>query len=131
MECSSLCYTIGPCCLTYSIYNSLHLLIPNSQSTASCPPPHLATASLFSMSVHLFLFCGGWLCLLLQETLRLLPCFTVPPPPPFLPRAPTLSIPGAPTLPLDTSNSSFSSLNSFLLALSSLFSQQSSLKASY
>ena len=27
---SSLCYTIGPCCLIHSIYKSVHMLIPNS-----------------------------------------------------------------------------------------------------
>ena len=41
----------------HSIYNSLHLLTPNSYSIP--PPTHtpLATTSLFSMSVILFLFC--------------------------------------------------------------------------
>ena len=37
------------------ISNSLHLLIPNSQSIPT-PPPAMATTSLFSRSVSLFLF---------------------------------------------------------------------------
>ena len=27
---SSLCYTVGPCCLIHSMYKSVHMLIPNS-----------------------------------------------------------------------------------------------------
>ena len=41
----------------HPVYNSLHLLIPNSQSIPPSPLPVLATTSLFSMSVTLFLFC--------------------------------------------------------------------------
>ena len=41
-EYRSLRYTIGPCCLSHFIRNSLHLLIPNSQSIS---PPHLHTNS--------------------------------------------------------------------------------------
>ena len=48
---------IIPCALlVHSKRNSLHLLTPNSQSIP-LPPPPLATASLFSMAVSLFLFC--------------------------------------------------------------------------
>ena len=38
------------------IYNTLRLLIPNSQSTPLPLPTPLATTSLFSMFVGLFLF---------------------------------------------------------------------------
>ena len=38
------------------IYNSLHLLIPNSQSISPLPFSSLATTSLISMSLSLFLF---------------------------------------------------------------------------
>ena len=34
---SSLCYTVGPCCLLYSKYSSLHLPTPNSQSILLSP----------------------------------------------------------------------------------------------
>ena len=38
-----------------SIYGSFHLLIPNSQSIPPSPPhPHVATATLFPMSMSLF-----------------------------------------------------------------------------
>ena len=48
----SLCHTIGHCCLSISMYNSLHLLVPNSQFIPPFPTlPSLATTSLFSMSV--------------------------------------------------------------------------------
>ena len=40
----------------HSMYNSLHLLIPKSQSIPLHPHPPLATTSLFSMSLSLFLF---------------------------------------------------------------------------
>ena len=44
--------------LIHSICNSLHLLIPNSKSIPPVSPSSpLATTSLFSMSVNLFLFC--------------------------------------------------------------------------
>ena len=39
----------------HSLYNSSHMLPPNSQSVPSPIPPPLATTSLFSMSVSLFL----------------------------------------------------------------------------
>ena len=39
------------------MYNCLHLLIPNSQSISPPPTSPLATKSLFSMSVNLFLVC--------------------------------------------------------------------------
>ena len=58
-EYGSLCYTVGPCCLStiyihIYTYRLLHLLIPNSRSISL--PPHfpLATSSLFSMSLILF-----------------------------------------------------------------------------
>ena len=41
----------------HSKCNSLHLPTPNSQSIPLPPPPPLATTSLFSVSVNLFLFC--------------------------------------------------------------------------
>ena len=41
----------------HPIYNSLPLLIPDSQSFPPTPSSPLATTSLFSMSVSLFLFC--------------------------------------------------------------------------
>ena len=41
----------------HSKCNSLHLITPNSQSISLPPPSSLATISLFSMSVSLFLFC--------------------------------------------------------------------------
>ena len=40
----------------HSLYNSLHLLTPNSHSIPPPPPSPLAITSLFSMSVSLFLF---------------------------------------------------------------------------
>ena len=40
----------------HSMYNHLHLLTPTSDSTPSLTPSPLATTSLFSMSVSLFLF---------------------------------------------------------------------------
>ena len=56
---SSLCYTLRPCLsiFIHSKCNSLHLLALNSQSIPLPPPSPLATTSLFSMSVGLFLFC--------------------------------------------------------------------------
>lgn len=36
VEFGSLCYTIRPCCLSI-LYNSSHLLVPNSQSNAPLP----------------------------------------------------------------------------------------------
>ena len=38
-EYSSLCYTVGPCCLSHSVDNGLHLLTPNSQSDPLPPLP--------------------------------------------------------------------------------------------
>ena len=45
--------------LIHYIYNSLHLLTPSSHSILppSTPPPPLATTSLSSMFVSLFMFC--------------------------------------------------------------------------
>ena len=58
IEYSPLCDTVGPCCLSIlNVSNSLHLPTPNPQSVPF-PPSYLATTSLFSMSVSLFLFCG-------------------------------------------------------------------------
>ena len=37
IEYSSLCYTVGPCFFIRSIYNSLHMLIPNSKSISPSP----------------------------------------------------------------------------------------------
>ena len=51
IEYSSLCLLF-----IHSIYNSLHLLIPDSQSIYLCMHPALATTSLFFMSVSRFLF---------------------------------------------------------------------------
>ena len=52
IEYSSLCYIVGPCLFICSLYNSLHLLISNSESIP-LPQPQ-ATTSLFSMTVSLF-----------------------------------------------------------------------------
>ena len=38
-EYSSLCYTVGPCCLSHSVDNSLHLLTPNPYSDPLPPLP--------------------------------------------------------------------------------------------
>ena len=55
----------------HSIYASLHLLTPNSQSVPLPPLSCLATTSLFSVSVSLFLFCR-WvhLCRILDSTYK-------------------------------------------------------------
>ena len=47
---SSPCYTLGPCCFIHPVYNSLPLLIPNSQSSL---PPRPVTTDLFSISTNL------------------------------------------------------------------------------
>ena len=47
IEYSSLCYTVGPCCLSISIYKRLHLPTPNSQPFPLC----LANISLLSVSL--------------------------------------------------------------------------------
>ena len=53
------------------MYNCLHLLIPNSQSISPPPTSPLATKSLFSMSVSLFLFCSRvHLCHILGSTYK-------------------------------------------------------------
>ena len=53
------------------MYNCLHLLIPNSQSISPLPTSPLATKSLFSMSVSLFLFCSRvHLCHILGSTYK-------------------------------------------------------------
>ena len=51
--------------------NNLHLLTSDSQSIPLSPPSPLATTSLFSMSVSLFLFCR-WvnLCRILDSTYK-------------------------------------------------------------
>ena len=56
IEYSSLCYTAGPCCLSilYIVICICSSQIPNSSLPNS--PSLLATTSLFSMSVSLFLF---------------------------------------------------------------------------
>ena len=53
---SSQCYTVGPCCLSimYIITSSAN---PNPPLDSSPNPFPLATTSLFSLSVTLFLFC--------------------------------------------------------------------------
>ena len=56
MEYSSLCYTVGPCCLSILYFKSLHLLTLISHSILPPTPFLLAITSLFSMSVILFLF---------------------------------------------------------------------------
>ena len=68
IEYSSLCSTTGPCCLSI-LY--IIVCIPNSHSIPPLPPSHLSTASLFSMSVSLFLFCKYVnLCHILDSTYR-------------------------------------------------------------
>ena len=55
----------------HALHNSLHLLTPNSQSIPLPPPSSLATTSLFSMSVSLFLFRGYvHLCRILDSTYK-------------------------------------------------------------
>jgi len=53
IEYSSVCYTVGPC---YSVYNSLHLRIPNSQSVPpSQPLPTEGVRDIFCLiSLHIF-----------------------------------------------------------------------------
>ena len=53
-ECSSLCYTVCPCCLCFIYSNMYHLLIPNSFIPLLFP---LVTLNVFSMSRILFQFC--------------------------------------------------------------------------
>ena len=48
----------GTLLFIHSVYNSWHLLTPNSQSIPPLTPSHLATTSLFFMFVSLFLFHG-------------------------------------------------------------------------
>ena len=57
IEYSSLCYTVRALLFIPPKYNSLHLLIPNSQSFPLPPHSPLATTSLITMSASLFLFC--------------------------------------------------------------------------
>ena len=76
IEYSSLCYTVGPCCLSILymyvcvcvyIYINLYLLIPNSL---------LVATSLFSVSEKLFLVCGYvHLCQILDFTRQYYPFF--------------------------------------------------------
>ena len=62
IKCCSLCYTVGPCCLSI-IYSSVHMLIPSFYFFFHLPthlptqPSPFVTISLFSMSWSLFLFC--------------------------------------------------------------------------
>ena len=46
IECSSVCYTLCPCCVSILDLNSLHLLI--SASTVALKPSPLTTMSLLS-----------------------------------------------------------------------------------
>ena len=55
IEYSFLCYIIGPCFIHF-IYTSLHLLIPTPNPCLFHHPRPLATTSLVSMYVSLFLF---------------------------------------------------------------------------
>ena len=68
---SSLCYTLGPCCL--SILYIIVCICPSQTPNPSLPhaPSPLATTSPFSMSVSLFLFCR-WvhLCHILDSTYK-------------------------------------------------------------
>jgi len=48
IENSSVCYIVGPSCLSVLIYNTLHLLIANSQAIPPCPPP---LAQVYSLCV--------------------------------------------------------------------------------
>ena len=62
IKCCSLCYTVGPCCLSI-IYSSVHMLIPSFYFFFHLPthlptqPSPFVTISLFSMFWSLFLFC--------------------------------------------------------------------------
>ena len=53
IECSSLCYAVNPCLSILYIV----MCICQSHTPDLSPIPPLVTASLFSMSVSLFLFC--------------------------------------------------------------------------
>ena len=57
IEYSSLCATVGPCCLSILYMNSLHLLTPN-YSQSILPPSFspLATTRLFPLFVNPFVF---------------------------------------------------------------------------
>lgn len=118
-------WSAGPCLCSrtllsaHPVYDSLCLLIPNTLSWFPLGN-HMAVL----ISASLFLVPGRSLSLLLQEPSRgPYPCPLASEPLHLLhsfPGGPALSIPGAPTLPLPpSSNSSFSSLSSFLLWLSS------------
>ena len=54
-EYSFLCYIVGPCCLSMSKCNTLHLLTPSSQSTPLSQPSPLVITSLFPMSLFRFI----------------------------------------------------------------------------
>ena len=57
VECTSLYYTLGPCCL--SILNVIFFIYqPQTLISSFSQPLLLATASLFSMCMSLFLFCS-------------------------------------------------------------------------
>ena len=65
------CCIIGPHCLPNLNVNSLHLLTPNSPSIPLPPPTTLATTSLFSISVILFLiYRQVHLCHILDSTYK-------------------------------------------------------------
>ncbi|XP_070329802.1 double-strand break repair protein MRE11 isoform X3 [Odocoileus virginianus] len=57
IEYCSLCYCSKSMLFIHSVYNSLHLLIPDSQSIRLPLFSPLTSTSLFSVSVTLFLFC--------------------------------------------------------------------------
>ena len=69
-------FNIVPCAILrtlciHPVYISLHLLIPNSQSFPHPPTSPLATTSLFSMPVGLYLFHRYvHLCLILNSTYK-------------------------------------------------------------
>ena len=65
------CAVQMPLFIIHPIYNSLHLLTLNSQSVPLLFPSLLATTSLFSMTVNLFLFCRYIsLCHILHSTYK-------------------------------------------------------------
>ena len=67
IECSCQCYTVGPCCLSI-LYATVCVCQPLTP-TPSLPPIPLATTSLASLSVILFLFCSQvHLCYIVDST---------------------------------------------------------------
>ena len=72
--CIVLCHrilNIVPCAIQWdfvvyrSVFNSLHLLIPSSQSVPPCPSLPLASTSLFSLCIC-FCFIGKFICGMFQ-----------------------------------------------------------------